>query len=140
MEVEYQPATIETLLLSDTLLTSSSAPGPDVPSSPEAAVSPTSAVSMVFPHPPSLSPRAIAQSTVSELSQLEWEGGLYCGPEYSVPEYTSYQDLEWSRAPAASPSTARDILTSALVLNDIEIEHMNFSRDDFKEEKLDMER
>lgn len=133
MEVEYQPATIETLLLSDTLLTSS-APGPDVPSSPEAAVS------MVFPHPPSLSPRAIAQSTVSELSQLEWEGGLYCGPEYSVPEYASYQDLEWSRAPAASPSTARDILTSALVLNDIEIEHMNFSRDDFKEEKLDMER
>ena len=75
--MEYQPATIDTLLLSDSLLAGSRPP----------------ASSLVFPHPPSLphpgslSPRSIAQSTVTELSQLtEWEG-QGAGEASYHPEY-----------------------------------------------------
>ena len=88
--MEYQPATIDTLLLSDSLLAGSRPP----------------ASSLVFPHPPSLphpgslSPRSIAQTTVTELSQLtEWEGQS-AGPEYREASYhPEYQELSNEGSP-----------------------------------------
>ena len=122
----FSPASIDNLLMSEHLLNTHSVEDLDCP--------------MIFPHPPclpppalamhahqsgSLSPRALAQSTMSGQSLSE-DGGndnltLVCPeiyPEYelypdSMKEYhPTYQELDLSHAP-------RDILTSALVLNEI---------------------
>ena len=129
MEVEYQPATIETLLLSDSLLASSGCGPPP---------------SLVFPHPPSLphpsslSPRAIAQTTVTELSQLEWEGSGYPAPG-PASYHQEYQELESGGAPGSPGQSRQDILESALVLNNIEIiDDISYSREeDYKDESME---
>ena len=96
---------IETLLVADTLLSTSREDD----------------TCMVFPHPPSLpqqspapppassmSPHSIAQSTMSELSQLDYDL-MY--QDYPPPRYHhTYQELEsscnshWREPPASSPS------------------------------------
>ena len=98
--MEYQPATIDTLLLSDSLLAGS-----------------RPASSLVFPHPPSiphpgsLSPRAIAQTTVTELSQLtEWGGQSNTEYREQASYHPEYQELEPhhnSSPPPGSPDLAR---------------------------------
>ena len=96
--MEYQPATIDTLLLSDSLLAGSRP-------------------SLVFPHPPSiphpgsLSPRAIAQTTVTELSQLTEWGSATEYREQASSYHPEYQELEphhhASSPPPGSPDMAR---------------------------------
>ena len=95
----YQTATtIDTLLQSDSLLAGS-----------------RPASSLVYPHPPSLphpgslSPRAIAQTTVTELSQLgEWESQPPGQATYH-PEYQELENCHSSPPPGApgSPDMAR---------------------------------
>ena len=94
--MEYQTATMETLLMSDSLLTPSSRPSPP---------------SLVYPHPhpASLSPRAIAQSTVTELSTLDWEGHIEYREVGYHPEYRelSTYSHHHSPPPPGSPDMAR---------------------------------
>lgn len=119
--MEYQPATIDTLLLSDSLLAGS-----------------RPASSLVFPHPPSiphpgsLSPRAIAQTTVTELSQLTEWGSSTEYREQQASYHPEYQELEPhhnSPPPPGSPDMAsHDILRSALVLNNLD--DISYSREE----------
>ena len=127
----FSPECIDNLLMSEHLLNNHNVEDLDCP--------------MIFPHPPclpppgipmhahqsgSLSPRALAQSTMSgqspEHQRCDYDQLLFCVeiyPEYepypdSMKEYhPTYQELDLSHAHSFSQS--RDILTSALVLNDI---------------------
>ena len=110
----FSPACIDNLLMSEHLVNNHTAEELTCP--------------MIFPHPPclpppaipmhaahqagSLSPRALAQSTMSEIYP-EYE--LY--PDTMKEYHPTYQELDLSHAHSFSQS--RDILTSALVLNDI---------------------
>ena len=92
---QSQTATsIDTLLQSDSLLAGS-----------------REASSLVYPHPPSLphpgslSPRAIAQTTVTELSQLsEWESQAPSQASYH-PEYQELENCHNNSPPPGAPGS-----------------------------------